>query len=483
MKRSFALILSFIILASLLSACGDPVIGAPAGTDPSATEEGVITLTGDGASFTCGGVSASGSTITISSGGSYTFTGSLNNGSIVVNTGEEALDVTLTLDNASITCADGNAIDVQRVKNLHLVLADGSKNVLTSGTEADMANVSDLSKGAALFSKDDLKISGSGSLEVYGYINNGITCKDDLHIKGGSISIVAANNAIRGNESVKISGGTIDVTAQNDGIKATSAKKEGKGYVLIEDGTVNVSAGGDGICAETELTIEGGTVNVLTSGDVELVSSKGLKAKTDLVISGGNVTIASTDHGIHSTAGFEMSDGNLNIISAMAKGIAVHEDVQISGGTLSITSEKDGIETPKDISISDGVLYIVSGADGIHSGVKGNGFTAGTGTISISGGELAISSKDDPVDAKGEINVSGGTLIGTGKTKTLKSYSGSQPTLVCSLNGAENTEVSVLSSSFTSAFNFSFVVFSSSEISSGSTYTVRAGSAEVSATA
>lgn len=483
MKKSFILVLSFILLVSLLSACGDPVIGAPAGTDTSVTDEGVITLTGDGASFSCGGVSASGSIVTVSAGGSYTFTGTLNNGSIVVNTGEEALDVTLVLDNVSVTSTEGSAIYVENAKNVYLELADGSTNRLVSGTEADMAKVSDLTNGAAVFSEDDLKITGNGKLEVFGYINNGITCKDDLHVLGGNVSITAANNGLRGCESVKISGGTLDITAGNDGIKSTSATKEGKGYVLVEKGEVNVISGGDGISAETELTIAGGTLNVETTGDPELVSSKGLKAKTALSINGGVLSVIATDHAVHSTAGFEMTDGTVNLSSSLSKGIAAHELISVSGGELNIVSENDGIETPKDVSISGGVLYIISGGDGIYSGVKGNGFTAGTGILSVSGGTVTISAAGDPADAKGEMTVSGGTLIGTGTAKTIKSFSGSQPALACAVKGGADVNVNVLSSSLISAYPFTYVVFSAPELTSGSTYTVCAGTSEVSAVA
>lgn len=483
MKKALVLILSFVLLVFLLSACGDAVIGAPAGTAAESADDGVITLTGDGADFTCGGVSVSGSTVTVSAGGSYTFTGSLDNGSIVVNTGEDAFDVTLILDNVSVSCKDGPAIYVENAKNVYLELASGSTNRIVSGTESDMENVSDLSNGAAIFSEDDLKITGSGKLEVYGYINNGITCKDDLHVISGSVSIVAANNGLRGSESVKISGGSVDITAKNDGIKATSASKEGKGFVLFEDGAVNIVAGGDGASAETELTVSGGSVYVETTGDPELGSSKGLKAKTALTISGGALSVMSTDHAIHCSAGVEMTDGTVELSTALSKGIAAHEIISVSGGVLNIVSGNDGIETPKDISISGGVIGIISGGDGIYCGVKGNGFTPGAGVLSISGGEISVSAAGDPADAKGEMTVSGGTLIGAGTAKTMKKFSGSQPAIVCAVKGNADASISILDSSLIPAYPFSYVVFSSSELTAGSTYSVCAGSAEVSAVA
>ena len=85
------------------------------------------------------------------------------------------MKVTLTLNNASITCLDAPAIMVEKADKLKLVLADGSENTVTSGVEGT-APAADAS-GAAIFSKDDLDIEGSGKLTVNGYINNGIASK------------------------------------------------------------------------------------------------------------------------------------------------------------------------------------------------------------------------------------------------------------------------------------------------------------------
>ena len=328
MKRILPLFLGLILL---LSACGSSGSGA----DDSQTR---ITLKGNTASVSGGGVKVSGSVITVASGGGYAVTGTLDDGQLIVDTGDDAMDVWLILDNASITNATDAAIYVKQAKNVYLSTLSGTTNTLTSGAEADLAAFDGTQNGAALFSEDDLTLSGEGELVILGYLNNGVTCKDDLDVEGGSIRIRAAGNGLRSSESVEIKGGALSIAAGNDGVKSTSAKKAGKGYVSIQDGAVSVEALGDGISAETELTISGGAVSVEALGDGYAQSSKALKA---------------------------------------VSGIA------ISGGSLDLRAIEDAVSCDGDVTISGGQLRVQSENDGIQAGVKASGL----GDITVSGGE------------------------------------------------------------------------------------------------
>lgn len=247
-KLYLALLLVTIFCAALLCGCGNG--SGAAVPEDTATK---IELTGDGASFTGGGVAVNGSVVTISAAGEYSVSGTLDNGQIVINTGDEAMKVTLTLNNASITCLDAPAIMVEKANKLKLVLADGSENTVISGVEG-AAPAADAS-GAAIFSKDDLDIEGSGKLTVNGYINNGIASKDDLKVQGGFVTVTAVNNGLRGADSVQIEAGTLVISAGNDGIKSATTDKVGKGFITVSGGDVTVSASGDGIDAATTLDI------------------------------------------------------------------------------------------------------------------------------------------------------------------------------------------------------------------------------------
>lgn len=424
-KLYLALLLVTIFCAALLCGCGND--SGAAVPEDTATK---IELTGDGAIFTGGGVAVNGSVVTISAAGEYSVSGTLDNGQIVINTGDEAMKVTLTLNNASITCLDAPAIMVEKADKLKLVLADGSENTVISGVEG-AAPAADAS-GAAIFSKDDLDIEGSGKLTVNGYINNGIASKDDLKVQGGFVTVTAVNNGLRGADSVQIEAGTLVISAGNDGIKSATTDKVGKGFITVSGGDVTVSASGDGIDAATTLDITGGRLCVDALGDGVDASSKALKAETSISISGGEL--------------------ELNSIDAAVRCVA---DVNISGGSI----------------------YISSAADGIQAGKNINGFPSETGTATISGGSLFISSAKRAIDAKDSLSISGGTVFAlSGSKKALEAGADGQPYVSYKFSGSAGNDVQFGElATVTAKYDFTSILFSSPELASGTEYTVTCG--------
>ena len=94
------------ILSVILVSCICLILTLPA-ADAAGVSIGnanLIELTGSGASFSCSGVSAEDSTITISKAGSYILRGTLENGRIIIDTGLSQEKLNLTLDGVSITC-------------------------------------------------------------------------------------------------------------------------------------------------------------------------------------------------------------------------------------------------------------------------------------------------------------------------------------------------------------------------------------------
>ncbi len=380
MKKYLSLLLLCALLLSLC-ACSDSVIGGenteqPVSADPAEAPEAVIELKGDSVSAPGRGVSVKGCVVTIGTPGSYTVRGTLNDGRILVDLKENPGKVTLFLDGADITCLSDSAICLIDAKELNLVLADGSVNRVVSGTETALGSYDDSSQGAAIFAEDDLDIQGGGSLAVLGYLNNGITCKDDLKIKGGSIEVTAVHNGIRASESVTVSGGEVRVDAGNDGLKASSAKKAGKGFVQIEGGTLSVRSMGDGVSAETELRISGGSLSVETVGDPAAQSCKGLKGRTGVLISGGELDVRAEDHAIRSGAALTVSGGTVAAQSRQGKGLSAETELRVEAGTLQVKSADDGLASADTVRILGGETEIVSGADGIQGGKKSTGFTA-----------------------------------------------------------------------------------------------------------
>ena len=489
MKKTAAALTAVFLCLLLLAGCSLPGSGdtasptaapngataSPAATPAPLSGPGYATVTfADGSASVAGnGVTVDGSKVTISSPGEYTFTGTAENGCIVVNTPGAEDDVKLTLSGVDITNPSGPVILVEQAKEVDLILAAGTENRLLSGIEDLVPNSKQ--EGAVIFSEDDLDIKGEGSLNLYGWLNNGITCKDDLDIKGGTLTITALNNGIRASESVEISGGEVTVESGGDGIKTTSAKKDGKGFIAVSGGTVTVTAGGDGLAAESDLSISDGTVRVTTTGDPERGSCKALKAKGTLSVSGGTLLLDSQDHGMRSGTGMVLSGGELTIVSHAGKGILAHGALTLEAGTLSVTAETDGIASDTSLTLSGGSVEILAGEDGLKAG---NRDYAG-GTAVLSGGSFSVHAGDDPIDANGGARITGGTFFGVGTSKTPKSFSSgsTQACVVFEMTaGAGSVRIEsagATAGTFEARCPFTYLVYSSPSLAPGTCRLVR----------
>ena len=442
MKKTISFIIALALLCSL-AGCGKK--GGSASVSPQSAEitdedVGVIDLMGSSIGCAAQGVSINGTIATITAGGEYTLRGRLDNGQIVVNAAEEGARVVLHLDGVTMSNAIAPCILVQQCDKLKLILDEGSENALTSGVEGELTEAPEDANGGVIFSEDDLDFEGSGKLELRGYLNNGVTCKDDLALQGGEITVIAANNGLRGSESVEIQAGKLTITALGDGIKSTSSKKEGKGYVSVTGGEININAGGDGIAAETQLLITDGSINVTTTGSPELSSAKGLKGRTGVMISGGTFTLNTTDHCIRSGADMEVGGGFFTLRSTMGRGISAYGDLRFSGNPeITVDAIEDGLYSESEIAVEGGSFSIAAGEDGIHAGQSGSG----EGVVVISGGSILISAYQDGIDAKVSLQINGGDVLACGKSKTVKlpSEQSSQSSITCALGGHSGSQL------------------------------------------
>ncbi len=445
MKKSILMLLTGFLLLSVLTGCGAPATQSGSAGISTVAAPDRITLTGSTAKYSGTGVVINGNVITINAEGEYYLTGKLDDGQIVVNTGETAQSVYLYLENADITCLSAPAIYVLQAKKVHIVLPEGTENRLVSGTEANMENYDPNASGGAIYAEDDVDIEGEGSLTILGYINNGITCKDDVQIEGGTVSVTAANNGIRGSESVTVTGGHLSVTCGNDGIKSTSAEKEGKGFVQIDDGTLELTTGGDGISAETELIVNGGNITVNTTGDSLLVSCKAMKANNTLTIQGGSLNLSSDDNNISSNVAVNILGGEITAVSSSRKGIHADEMIHIADGTVAVDAGEEGIQTRGDIEISGGSIQVRSVEDGFKAGDKGDGSTVPVGTITVTGGQTRVEAGGDPLEAKVALVINGGSVFGIGSPKNVKQAdaASAQASISVSLSGKSGEEVRI----------------------------------------
>ena len=267
----------------------------------------VITLTGDGATISGNGAYTNDGNVVITNAGYYVVTGSLRDGYISVDAYDSS-KVYIQLNGVEIDCSDDACIRVDQADKVFLTLAEGSQNILTSGSTYSDEALNDGTDGA-IFAHDDLTINGSGSLTVSAEYRHGIAANDDLVITGGTINVTAAADGIRGKDSMRIKEASITVDAGDDGL--VTSNEEENGYLYIESGTINVTAADDA---------------VHTTGDITMV--------------GGDVTITAGDDGIHSDSSVFISDGTL-LINDCYEGIEALI-IDVSGGDVTIYPEDDG---------------------------------------------------------------------------------------------------------------------------------------------
>lgn len=363
--------------------------------------------------------------IEITEPGTYTLTGTIDNGLIKVNTNG---NVKLILNGVNITNSSGPAIYIENADNVEIYTVKGTTNTLSDGT-----NYSGYGEdvNATIYSKDDLILSGEGTLKINANYNDAIASKDDLKITGGIYDITSKDDGIRGKDSVEITGGTITIKSKGDAIKSTNDTDDGKGFILISGGEFNLTSGNDGLDAASYIVIKDGTLNITSGGgakgttvktggpderntkNTNTESTKAIKAENNIVIEGGIIIISSLDDGIHSNGDIGISGGTITIKS---DDDGIHADglILISDGNIDITSA-ECIEGTY-VKINGGNIKISASDDGINAGNKSNAYKV---TIEINGGNITINmgqGDTDAIDSNGNLYINGGTLNITGQS-------------------------------------------------------------------
>ena len=461
----------------------------------------------------------------------YVVTGKTTDGSLIIN-GNTNFE--LNLNGADITSASTTAIDIEGKGNAYLVV--NGTNKVKDGTTADHK--------AAIYSKGKLLISGDGSLEVYGTYKNGIHGKTNIVIdKGVNLYVNStANNGIKAGDNMYINGGIINVEVSADGGKAIN----GDADVVINGGRTTVIATGNGTWEADETLTYGGDTKAaagigsdatfyMNGGELYAKATgsggKGVKADLEGYITGGKIRII-TEGGLYYSNGTTESHnytGNTDNLPAAytssPKGMKIgYKDdtvtptetygvLKISGGDIMIRTSgnnAEGMESKGTLDITGGTLLVYAHDDAINS----------TGDMTISGGTtVAVGTNNDAIDANGNMYLKGGTIIACGANgaeagidinEQKKLYIsggyifaiggrvdgnlGSTTQGIISATGSvsANSSISVSNGSKT-LFTFTMppvsysgsnvMIISTPDLSSGSTYTLTAGSSSASVTA
>jgi hypothetical protein len=376
------------------------------------------------------GVTVSGSRVTIRSAGTYRFSGSLTDGQVIVDTDDKET-VRLILNGVTISCSTSAPVYIKNADETIIILADNTRNYLTDGKSYILDNAAENEPNAVIFSMSDLTIYGNGSLTVNGNYADGITSKDGLILKSGTITVNSADDGIRGKDYLIVRGGNVTVNATGNGMLSDNELDASKGYISIESGTMTVTSGGDAVSAATDVIITDGKL-VLTSGGgsgrtvATGVSAKGIKGVVSLTIDGGTFTINSADDALHSNNKVTIQNGTFSLATG-DDGIHADSHVEINGGTITISKSYEGIESVA-LVINGGEIHITSSDDGLN-GAGGNDSSGmngmpggdrfgsmGNASLSINGGYTAINALGDGIDINGAVTMTAGTLIVDGPT-------------------------------------------------------------------
>lgn len=269
--------------------------------------------------------------VTIANSGVYEVSGKLSEGSLIINVDKTKDEGTvyLVLNNVEIASSKTAPINIMEAKDVVIILPEGSVNKIS---QASIETADTEFPSAAIFSKADLFIVGSGELNVETAYNDGITSKDDLNIESGNINIVAASDGLVGKDSVEINGGNINISAGKDGVKATNDTEQGQGYIEINGGNIVVSKSDEGMEA-MDISINGGNISINSSDD-------GINIKYNtgtLTITGGEIKIVANGDGMDSNGNITMSGGSVTIDTDAVSSDNTPVDAD---GTINVTGGK-----------------------------------------------------------------------------------------------------------------------------------------------
>lgn len=335
-----------------------------------------------------------GNVLTITQPGVFAVSGKCAEGQIVVDVDKTAYPtgvVELDLMGAELTNSSTSPIYVNSIGDeVQIVAKSGTENVISDGTSHNQTytdsdgNVNTVE--GAVFSRDDLKFKGTGSLTINGNTDDAVVCKNDLKIYNGNITINAADDGLRGKDSVTV-GNAADMdfstlnltvnTKSGDGIKSTAVDTatadKSYGVVTINGGTVNINSYADGIQGEQDVVINGGDIKIYTYEGSSFTGSG-----------------SSSSNPWNPWGGGGMQDGNSNKTDISAKGIKAvglydaagttwqsGGNITVNGGNITVDSSDDSLHCAGNMNLYGGVMQLATADDGVHSD---HNLTIGKGT-------------------------------------------------------------------------------------------------------
>jgi len=274
----------------------------------------------------------SGKEVVVQKKGIYILSGDFTNSSVIVEADKKA-KIQLVLDNLKISNESVPAIYVKSADKVFITTTDSENSLQVAGS---YTNDGDTNPNAVIFSRSDLVLNGTGTLEIVSAKGKGILSKDDLKITGGTLMITASTNGLSANDSISVFDGNIVVKAGRDALHSEDKDDPLSGYIYIRNGVLNITANDDAIRGKSVVQIDGGNINIETSRE-------GIEA-TFVQINGGNLVIYARDDGINATYKTQITQaiivngGNLDVSvgSGDTDAFDSNGNLFINGGTINV---------------------------------------------------------------------------------------------------------------------------------------------------
>ena len=366
----------------------------------------------------------------------------------------------------------------------------------------------------AIKGKNSVTIT-SGTIQAYALTGNGIKTDDsDVSSKGKQRGTIAIN------------GGTVYVDSLRDAIDASynveidQADIEVPTNITIKTGTYSSNYNKSsfkadsekGLKAQNDIVVNNGTVTIAASDDAVHANygdalDNGSKGTGNITVNGGLIQVASGDDGLHADNTLTINDGKV-VVTGATEGLEANY-ININGGASYVYGTDDGVNCSKKsfnscaFTMTGGYLDVAV-KNGDTDGIDSNGtFTLSGGVIITRGSPGSGSNMSTGLDVDGTASMTGGTLIAfNGLEKTPSTSSGVRYASTKSSNsssggpggmggpgggrGQSNTSSSSstlqagvytlsgngLDISFTNDYAYSSFLVYSSNLASGSAYTL-----------
>ena len=299
---------------------------------------------------------------------------------------------------------------------------------------------SDMDDSSTAVSQKGLKADGNITINGGTYEMNtaddSFHCALELTVNGGSFTISSSDDGMHADEALTINDGDIDVEMSYEGLEAVT--------ITVNDGDINVTSSDDGFNAN------GGSNSFGMGGGM---MQENAAQNTD---SASSTEDAATDENASET-----EDTNTEDAAATETESEEEPVIYINGGTIYVNAEGDGLDSNGSIYIAGGDVYVDGPSNGGNSAV------------------------DIGTENQGIAVVTGGTLTAIGYSEMAEDFdtSSTQNVILYAFDEdvEEGTEVTIsdadgnVVTTFTTVKSSNCIIFSSSDLESGQTYTVSAG--------